>query len=62
MMKPEYIPSTYSPNWNVMVDHRLREGFGVEDIALQMKSSVDIIRFRVRRLRETGDLMKMMRK
>jgi len=42
-----------------MVKARLGDGFGVEDIALQMKADVASIRFHVRKMRETGELAKM---
>jgi DNA-binding CsgD family transcriptional regulator len=45
-----------------MVKARLGDGFGVEDIALQMKADVASIRFHVRKMREKGELAKMWQK
>ena len=38
------------------IAERLRDGFGVEDIALAMKMDVESIRFWVRQLRARGTL------
>ena len=61
-MTPKYIPRTYSRLWGDMVKARLGYGFGVEDIALQMKADVSSIRFHVRKMREKGELAKMWQK
>jgi hypothetical protein len=42
-----------------MIEARLRDGFGVEDIAIQMRDDVENIRFHVRGLRASGKLAKM---
>jgi hypothetical protein len=42
-----------------MVDYRLAQGFGVEDIAIQMRADVDNIRVHVRGLRASGKLAKI---
>lgn len=48
---------THSPNWRCMVNYRLKQGLGVEDIAVDLGCDVDAVRFHVRSLRKSGDLM-----
>jgi hypothetical protein len=55
-MKPKQIPHFTEPLWATMVDYRLSLGYGVEDIALQLKCPVDVVRLRVRSLRGQGKL------
>jgi hypothetical protein len=55
-MKPKCIPRANTQLWCSMVDYRLSEGYGVEDIALQMRCDADLIRFHVRALRGRGEL------
>lgn len=45
--------------WRMSVRTLLRAGFGVEDIALKLKCSVETVRRYVKRLREAGELREM---
>ena len=55
-MKPRNIPRANTSLWGSMVNYRLSQGYGVEDIALQMGCHADVIRFHVRALRARGGL------
>jgi len=43
-------------SWRMAVTYRLSQGYGVEDIALQLKCNVEDVRFHVRALRARGKL------
>ena len=45
-----------SPIWVKMVEFRLKEGFGVEDVAVQLRCDVERVRGHVAALRASGDL------
>lgn len=47
-----------SAAWKEMVAARLREGYGVEDIALWLDCPVSVIRLQVQLWREDGTLAK----
>lgn len=44
--------------WRQFVEHRLQDGYGVEDIALWLACPVEYVRAHVRSLRKSGELMK----
>jgi hypothetical protein len=43
-----------SKPWRELVHHRLHEGFGIEDIAIQLHCAPFMVRSYVRDLRERG--------
>lgn len=47
--------------WICRVRESLREGYGVEDIALRLKCDVEDVRQEVKILREQGDLERIYR-
>lgn len=49
-------------NWQGMVRTLLRDGLGVEDIALRLKCDVAHVRAEVEILRHSGDLARMFRR
>ncbi len=51
--------ATHNTHWIALVRIKLAAGYGVEDIALHMKSRVDDVRREVAILREQGDLARM---
>lgn len=56
-----------APKWEAMLERnfrqfvgvRLRQGFGVEDIAIKAKVPVDKVRAEIQRRRESGDLARI---
>ena len=48
--------------WICRVREHLREGFGVEDIAIRLKCDVEAVRAEVWILREQGDLERIYRR
>ena len=48
------MPPVKSQAWRAMVEYRLGEGFGVEDIAIQLHCSADTVRQHVRDLMAWG--------
>lgn len=55
-MHPKNAPTPGSLIWQRCVNHRLRHGYGVEDIAVQMHCAVERVREYVHLLREEGKL------
>jgi len=57
-MTPKIQHPPGSQQWRAMVDHRLRDGFGVEDIAVQLQTRPARVREHVAELRASGTLAK----
>jgi predicted ArsR family transcriptional regulator len=57
-MKPKVQHPPGSQQWRAMVDYRLRAGFGVEDIAVQLLTKPARVREHVAELRADGTLAK----
>lgn len=61
-MTPKSAPVPGSYAWRNMVDYRLKLGYGVEDIAVQLCCTVKRVREHVSELRESGTLAKWYQK
>lgn len=56
MQMIEKLPTPGSRAWRAMVDYRLRHGWGVEDIAINLRCSPRQVRARIEGLRKAGKL------
>ena len=55
-MTPKRVYPVRSMLWRSMVEYRLQHGYGIEDIAIQMRCKSDAVREYVADLRERGTL------
>ena len=50
----------HQPPFQVAIRNLLQAGFGTEDIAIMLECGIDRVRFEVRRLRTTGELLRVL--